>query len=165
MNNSILNYTGIVKLEYMYRGKIMHYEGHNNGLELLFKLYAKALAGEDVRSNRPTYIDVRVESSTDTWTSVLNVAGLATGTYFSKDSSGDWCTRITATLASYQFAQSPQEEKNYRFYLCSADGDLAFLPVTGTSLTRIGNGTQAIIEWVLKVSNPQAETPIEEVEE
>ena len=152
MNTTKLSYEGTVNLKFNVNGKVTEYNGHNEGLEPLFKLYARALAGDDVRNSVPTMIDLRVRNGDD-YDSVLNIRGIGTGRYYGKDTDGKWCTKISATLSSANLIAVPVESGEYRFYLMSNEEDLAYLPVEDTPLQRIQSGTQALIEWTLKVTN------------
>jgi hypothetical protein len=152
MSTTKLSYEGIVNLKFNVNGKVTEYISHNEGLEPLFKLYARALAGDDVRGNAPTMIDLRQKNG-NTYDSVLNIRGIGTGCYYGKDTDGKWCTKITATLSSANLVAVPVESGEYRFYLMSNEEDLAFLPVEDAPLQRIQAGTQALIEWTLKVTN------------
>lgn len=152
--NDILTYTGEVCIKFVKNGKVMEHHSHNMGLEPLFRIIAQALAGEDVRASKPAKIDLRVSSDGgSTWRTALNSNGIATGVYYSRDNNGNWITRATVAI-SYQQLLSPIDiSKLYRFYLCSVNEDLAYFPVNASDLDSIQQGTQALVEWSLMVSN------------
>ena len=153
MNDINLGYKGNIKITYRIKGKVVEKYYHNEGLPNLFRIISKALTGASIYNERPTTIDLR-EKVNGSWQTLLNSGGTATALLYTQDSNGDWVARATTTISYSQLTTttfSPSGE--YRLYLSSQTGDLAYLPVDGSDLSNIEQGTQALVEWTLKVSN------------
>lgn len=161
MSNIALNYTGSVNIRYKINNKIVESKYHNSGLPNLFRIISKALTGADISNEKPTSIDLRSSSDGITWASCIGTGGIATGVYFTQEppsggeAIGDWVTKATTTLSYTQLIDTSFGENYYRLYLVSKTGDLAFLDIDKVSLEHLIQGTQAIIEWTLKVSNSE----------
>lgn len=153
MGNLNLHYTGTVKISYKNQKQYIERITHNIGLEPLFRFWARALVGENVSGEIPSTIDLqKLENSS--WTSVLNrPISISSLTYAIEDNS--WVNKITATLSYDQFVDhsSIRSTDEYRIVLQSSVSNFATLDVSPSDLMRISKGTQAIIEWVLKITN------------
>lgn len=153
MNNITMGYQGSVKIKYKINGKVIENYYHNAGLPNLFRIISKALTGTDIYNERPIKIDLR-EYSDGEWHSLLNSGGVASGLSYMQDNLGDWVTRATTTISYSQLkTTSFSSEGTYALYLVSQAGDLATLSVSGDDLSKIEQGTQALIEWTLKITN------------
>lgn len=164
MSRTALNYAGSVVIRYRIKDKVVESKYHNNGLPNLFRVISKALTGVDVSNEKPTSIDLRSSNDGSTWTSCIGSGGIATGVYFTQETPvapqtvGDWVTKATTTLSYTQLIDTSFSDEYYRLYLVSNTADLAFLDVEKSGLSNLTQGTQAIIEWTLKVSNSTEST-------
>ena len=150
-----LEYCGNVKIRYIIKGKIVESSYHNEGLDALFKYIARALCGNNVSGDRPISLDLR-KFKDGTYTSLLNTRSMLSGVYYTYEK-GSWVTKTTAVISYSQLNTTGFDESDtYYIYLCSENNDFARLQVTATDLSRIHPGTQALIEWTLKVSNADA---------
>lgn len=147
-----LKYSGTIKIQYIINGKLIESSYHNEGLEYLFKYLARALAGDSVNSDRPVALDLR-RLSNGVYTSLLNTKSMLSGIYYTKEQ-GEWVTKATAVISNSQLNTTTFSDTDiYYIYLCSTNGDFARLEIPASDLTRIRPGTQALIEWTLKVTN------------
>lgn len=87
------------------------------------------------------------------WESALNRISNISGLSYGTDESGDWVTRATTTIAYTQLRAGISAGSDYRLYLMSEKDDLAYLDVPYQDLSKITAGTQALIDWTLKITN------------
>lgn len=145
-------YSGTIKIQYIINGKLIESSYHNEGLEYLFKYLARALCGDDISGDRPIALDLR-KLSDGVYTHLLNTKSMLSGLYYSKEQ-GDWVAKATAVISHSQLITSSFSDTDiYYIYLCSANNDFARLEIPASDLNRIRPGTQALIEWTLKVTN------------
>ena len=154
--NTNMKYEGLVDLSITINGKKTKINSKNNGLPDLFRIISKALAGNDVSNEKMSHIDLRYNTIEDeTFISCLtNKQSLSQLTY--NLNNGSWITRAASTIPYSSFAISRFEllnAKSFRLYLMAKDLDLAYVKINEEVLRNIIPGTQALVEWVLKISN------------
>lgn len=150
--NDLMKYTGTVRIQFKLGDTVYSTVRHNEGLQPLFYLLSRALAGESTVSLKPTKIDLR-EQKNGIWESALNRISNISGLSYGTDESGDWVTRATTTIAYTQLRAGISAGSDYRLYLMSEKDDLAYLEVPYQDLSKITAGTQALIDWTLKITN------------
>lgn len=156
--NTNLSYTGSVDLSININGKKIYLNKKNNGLPNLFRLISKALAGFDISKEKLSYIDLRYSTleNTETYISCLTNIQSLSQLSFNLDNGG-WVTRATSTIP-YSSLAFPRLDlldnvNDFRIYLMTKSYDVAFITIDKEVVYKILPGTQALIEWVLKVSN------------
>lgn len=154
-----LCYTGLVDLSITINGKKININNKNNGLPNLFRLISKALAGFDISKEKLSYIDLRysLKENEGTYISCLTNIQSLSQLSFNLDN-GSWVTRATSTIP-YSSLAFPRldlldnDVNDYRIYLMTKNYDVAFITIDKEVIYKILPGTQALIEWVLKISN------------
>ncbi len=155
--NTNLNYSGSVDLSLIINGKKIVINNHNNGLPDLFRLIAKALAGYDITKEKIAYIDLRYNKSDDpeTFNSCLTKKQSVSQLSYLIEN-GSWITKAASSIPYSSLIVSPISSLNatsFRIYLMTKATDLAFIEVDERDLLKLVPGTQALVEWVLKISN------------
>ena len=152
-----LNYEGSVDLCLTINGEKLIINKHNNGLPDLFRLISKALAGYDITKERIAYISLRYNSMDDpqTFNSCLTKKqSISQLSYLIEK--GSWVTKAASSIPYASLIVSPISSLNaltFRIYLMTKSVDLAFIEVDEKDLLKLVPGTQALVEWVLKISN------------
>lgn len=148
-----IGYVGQVELySANVNGKKQLFNSHNAGCSDLFKSIARYLSGNiNTLSDRPLYVDLRVEDSTQTFNSILKSKIPITSSMFFQDSSDlSWKTSYEAILEGTQLKNTQiYPSKNYRFYLTSEDADFAYIDVLAEAL-RFTGGTQIVVKWTMQ---------------
>ena len=154
--NTNMKYEGLVDLCITINGKKTKINAKNNGLPNLFRLISKALAGHDISKEKMSHIDLRYNTAEDeVFKSCLTRKQSLSQLTYGLDN-GSWITRAASTIPYSALAFSSfslLSAKSFRLYLMSKDYDLAYVEIDGTVLEKITPGTQALVEWVLKISN------------
>ncbi len=154
MNGLYFNYIGEVNIKYEHSGKIYTKNVHNNGCEKLFRFFARALCGQDVRNDRPSRIMLKYEEN-GTYVDGLSTS-MASGISYNKDTENSdyYIVTITSTIPYEQIINNAKGKESYRLYLQDASrNDLAYIEVNASDVNNVSIGTQAIIEWKLKIVN------------
>lgn len=155
--NTNLNYLGSVDLSLNINGIKVIINKHNNGLPDLFRLISKSLAGYDITKEKIAYIDLRYSKldDPDTFNSCLTKKqSVSQLTYFIEN--GSWVTKAASSIPYSSLIVSPISSlnaKSFRIYLMTKSTDLAFIEIDEKDLLKLVPGTQALVEWVLKISN------------
>ncbi len=151
-------YTGSVNLSVKNNGKIIKSTYHNSGLPELFKIIAKSISGNGIDLNeRPHYIDLRYRVSINNiWkTCLINKQSITQSDYFQEN--GFWVCKFAANIPYSEFTIPPQnnafKDASFRLYIESKNNDLAFIDVDFDTVNTIVPGSQAIVEWVMRLSN------------
>lgn len=151
-------YQGDVTITVKSGSKIIKTCGHNSGLQNLFKIVAKALSGNMLTSgDLPAYIDLRYTSDDidGRWeTCLINLQSLTQRNYTQEN--GLWVTKLASGIPYSELNSPPNlfRAREFRLYLMSeALDDLAYIQVDTATIESITAGSQAIVEWVLRLSN------------
>lgn len=155
--NTDLNYNGSVNLSLNINGNKIIINKHNNGLPDLFRIISKALAGYDVSKEKVSYIDLRYNtlSNPDAFNSCLTAKQSISQLTFSLNN-GSWVTRAASTIPYSSLITAPISNlnaKEFRVYLMTKDVDVAYINIDEQDLLKLVPGTQALVEWALKISN------------
>lgn len=152
-----MEYIGKVNLKFKIGNKVVDFTKNNKGLPALFRIISKALAGFNTMMDKPSYIDLRYiefEGSTE-WESCLSKNQSITQLSYTVEN-GSWVTKAMATIP-YSAISVPSIESldayAFRVYLLSESEELAYIDINKESIMEITPGTQALVEWVLRVSN------------
>jgi hypothetical protein len=155
--NTNLNYRGSVNVSLNINGNKVIINKHNNGLPDLFRLISKALAGYNTSTEKISYIDLRYNTidSPDDFVSCLTAKQSITQLTYSLNS-GSWVTNAASTIPYASLIVAPisyLNAKEFRIYLMTKDVDVAYISVDEQDLLKLVPGTQALVEWTLKISN------------
>lgn len=173
MVSTYLGYRGIVQFKLRIGDKVICVARKNNGTDYLLKSFCKFLSGNyGGNADIPQLFDLRKRVSEDPekWETCLNQEIVLTGkTYFKTSDSqlgidNSWVARFTASIpySTLVEAISDTDTTPYRFYLYGSYDtndiseryhDLAYIPVTAEALSRITEGTQALVEWTMQILN------------
>ena len=159
MNNKVdtinIGYIGSVNLSINVNGKTLVINKKNKGLPELFRLITKALAGNDISKDKPSYIDLRFLNGYGEWESCLTrKQSISQLSYNLSD--GSWVTRASSTIPYSSLTTTPVsdiETESFRVYLMNKNTELAYIDVDPNDVYKITPGTQALVEWVLKLVN------------
>lgn len=159
MKNDIetkIKYSGLVNLNLKINNKIININKNNSGLPDLFRLISKALAGYDVSDEKPSYIDLRYMNSSGEWESCLSKKQSISQLSYNLNN-GSWITKASSTIPYSSLIITPisslGENVPFRIFLMNKRNDLAFIDIDSTDVYKITPGTQALVEWVLKIFN------------
>lgn len=177
MNTSMnLSYVGNVNIKLNIHGKIVNVYSHNTGLPDLQKAFCKYItATYDAMDDVPRFIDLRESISNSSYNSILlnklplTGKSFAEGKYSATSEStpvDTWIAKLTAVLSSNSMSKSVEANStaNYRLYLISEANnghenlDLAYIEVPAQTLSMVGPGVQAIIEWSMQLLVDSPET-------
>ena len=152
-----LSYKGSVNVSLNINGNKIVINKHNNGLPDLFRLISKALAGYNTSIEKISYIDLRYNtvSDPDNFVSCLTKKQSITQLTYSL-SNGSWVTNAASTIPYASLAVAPisyLNAKEFRIYLMTKDVDIAYIGIDEQDLLKLVPGTQALVEWTLKISN------------
>lgn len=156
--NTELNYEGKVSLSLNINGNKVVINEHNNGLPDLFRIISKALAGYDTSKERIHYIDLRYNTLDDpnTFISCLTSKQSISQLVYSLIN-GSWVTKASSTIPYSALTITPISNlnaKEFRVYLMTSNEvDLAYINIDSQDLLKLLPGTQALVEWTLKISN------------
>ena len=130
----------------------------------MFRIISKALAGYNTSEERPSSIDLRYEDTvSNSWVSGLNRKIPVSGRYYGQNQNGEWVSKMTAVLSYAQIIVGALSHDDFRLYLQSSNNnDMAWISVAKADLQKVTAGTQAIIEWTLKVSNMPSQENVAE---
>lgn len=172
-NETNLSYTGNVSVKLLINDKVVEINDHNLGLPYLMKAFAKFVTGNySGESDIPQFLDLRKFVDTEgvqEWETSLNQRVPLSGRLFEyneKQSPPNWIAKFTGVINHSVLKDTILEDslEKYRIYLYSgydsSDSnehyhDIAYLNISAKDLARIVPGTQAIIEWVMQVKNPE----------
>lgn len=152
-----LSYKGSVNVSLNINGNKIVINKHNNGLPDLFRLISKALAGYNTSTEKISYIDLRYNTvdDPDNFVSCLTKKQSITQLTYSL-SNGSWVTNAASTIPYASLAVVPisyLNAKEFRIYLMTKDVDIAYIGIDEQDLLKLVPGTQALVEWTLKISN------------
>lgn len=152
-----LNYKGSVNLSLNINGTKVIINKHNSGLPDLFRIISKALAGYDTSKEKPSYIDLRYSTSVepDVFNTCLTSKQSISQLNFSLNN-GSWVTKASSTIPYSSLIVAPISNlsaREFRVYLMTKDVDIAYIEVDSQDLLKLVPGTQALVEWTLKISN------------
>lgn len=159
-------YSGNVNVKLKIKDRVFSFQSHNEGLPALFESFARIMSGNyrgdcDI----PKYIDVRklVPGTTDDFLSYLTINRLPlTGASWKVDNQGRFVANFTAVISSDMlYAAVPVDSTDvFMLYLVTdtedktGKRDLARLEIPAEQLSRIAPGVNAIIEWSMRMTNP-----------
>ena len=151
-----MKYAGEVNVKFNINGKLVDVHNHNSGLPNLFRLIARALAGYNTSLEKPDYIDLRyITAKSPVWQSCLSKKqSIAQLSYHLEN--GSWITKAASTIPYSALSITPISNLNaaaFRLYLMSDNSDLAYININENDIAEIVPGTQALVEWILKISN------------
>lgn len=134
----------------------------NAGTETLFELFARLLAGYTVNSAELPRSIMLYAKSIERTTPALNQSIPVTSSF--RRIKNQPCAVFTAAISDTNL-QNLLPADEYKYYLELRDGTinnvaLASIPVERVILEQVQSGRQALIEWVMQVSNT---TTVEEV--
>lgn len=174
-NITNLLYVGNVTLKLKIKDKVVTLSQHNRGLPALQRAFCNFLTSNTITNEDvPQFLDLRYKGNNNFGkdnTMLLNklpITGKSweEGKYIYNNSSTEstYIAKLTAVLSSNSLIRkiSNTETEEFRFYLLSGSNgivndqvsgyfDMAYLNVSAESLSLIGPGTQAIIEWSLQL--------------
>jgi len=168
MNSTNLGYKGIVNAKLNIGNKIVELKNHNEGTPTLFKSFARFLTNNSVYAvDTPQYLDLQYKENKAgaDWKTWLSKTISFTGReYYYDEEFSNWAAKFSAVIIHSNLIQtitdSMDEEGTFRLVMYSGTNediqkpqDLAYLVVSSKDLARIVPGTQAIIEWVMMVTN------------
>lgn len=168
--NSNLSYKGVVTLATKLGDKTIEKKVYNNGTNLLFELYARALAGQQVSLLIPSYIDVggvRDIDGVDIYESHTKESLPVIVTYLDKVradeggySYGVPFTRVEAILTRNMFNEYLGDNTKVIRLMSSDNRELALVNVEdlGNTIKTLIAGTQMIVVWDLYVTNKEQNT-------
>lgn len=156
--NTNLKYKGNVNLSLSINGNKVIINEHNSGLPDLFRIISKFLAGYDMSKEKIHYIDLRYNTvdNQDIFISCLtNKQSISQLTYSLIN--GSWVTKVSSTIPYSSLVVTPISSLNaqkFRIYLMTSNSiDLAYINIDSQDLLKLLPGTQALVEWTLKISN------------
>lgn len=150
-------YSGNVSLRIKIKDKIIEINNHNSGLPAFFRGFAKVMAGYDLTvTEKPAYIDLQYKATGETEYSTCLNSPLTFTKMYTTTTEGDWVTIFTTILVASSIAIDISSYPDAEFRLClqSRMEDLATIKILYSDLERIISGTQGLIEWTLKVTDP-----------
>ena len=164
-NITQLQYQGNVTISLKIKDKVKKLKLHNNGTAALQEIFARIMANDsdstaEFRNMTPNYLDLCRSSDGEEWyTCLLDIINIpTTARRATIDDNNEWVARFTATIR-YDDLIVPIESTDtdkfrlYLYYMNSERGraDLAYLDVSAIDISKISPGTQAIIEWDMKL--------------
>lgn len=158
MNNSTnLFYQGTVNVKLNINGRIVELSDHNNGCPALRRSFCKFVTGNaSVYNDTPQFLTIKV--STDNWatsTSFLKSPISITGKEWQPDEESDYVAKFRCIVTNNDLSETiyaDDSSRSFRLYLISGSGeDMAYLDIDATKLSQITPGTQAIIEWSMRL--------------
>lgn len=153
--NISVGYIGSVNISIPINGKTIKINRKNKGLPELFRLLVRALAGNNIAMDKPSYIDLRYLNGYGEWESCLtNRQSISQLSYNLSD--GSWIARATSTIPYSALSVTPISDlgvASFRVYLMNKTTDLAYIDVEANDVYKITPGTQALVEWILKIIN------------
>lgn len=164
-NKTIVKYKGYVQLKIKINDKVITVKDHNNGLPYLQKVFCNFLIGNLITiEDIPECLDVRrQENGSSPWVSYLLSKIHLTSKSWNIETEGgvdNYIATFTAVIPSTSLIQpiSKSDTGNFRLYLqtgalspTTGYNDLAYLDISAEELSKISPGTQAIIEWSMKL--------------
>lgn len=166
LNLTTLAYKGSVKISIKIKDKIFNVESHNNGLPTLFQSFCKFITGNKTTiEDIPEYLDLRGGINGAFVSRLVSKVHLSGKGYVFEDNT--YVAKFTAVISYNQLTKAITrfDTDEYRLYLCSGslginsnnevtgNNDIAYLDVTAETLSYLSPGTQAIIEWSMKLTN------------
>jgi hypothetical protein len=153
--NIPIGYIGSVNISIPVNGKTLKINRKNKGLPELFRLLVRALAGYSIVADKPSYIDLRYLNEDGEWESCLtNRQSVSQLSYNLSD--GSWIARAASTIPYSALSVTPISDigvASFRVYLMNKNTDLAYIDVEANDVYKITPGTQALVEWILKIIN------------
>lgn len=178
MNETRLLYQGNVKVKLKIKDKVLTVENHNHGLPALQRAFCNFITGNSLTiEDIPQYMDIRYSVNEDgpfnkENTILLNKLPLTGKSWdesqyidASSDNESSYVAKLTAVLSSNSLINkiSSNDQRYFRIYLISGsvgqtlEGeisglyDMAYLNISAETLSMVGPGAQAIIEWSLRL--------------
>ena len=153
--NISVGYIGSVNISIPINGKTIKINRKNKGLPELFRLLVRALAGNSIATDKPSYIDLRYLNGYGEGESCLtNRQSISQHSYNLSD--GSWVARAASTIPYSALSVTPISDlgvSSFRVYLMNKTDDLAYIDVEANDVYRITPGTQALVEWIIKIIN------------
>jgi hypothetical protein len=153
--NISVGYIGNVNISIQMDGKIVNINKKNKGLPELFRLLVRAISGNNIAADKPSYIDLRYLNGYGEWESCLiNRQSISQLSYNLSD--GSWIARASSTIPYSALSVAPISDLGlvpFRVYLMNKTTDLAYIDVEAKDIYKITPGTQALVEWILKIIN------------
>lgn len=159
--NTILNYTGKVKLFININNKSFEVDASNTGTITLMESICRFLSGQYRGTiDIPLYLDIRNSGSASVLVNLIPLSGRT----FVSNGTDTVYTRCEATILYSSFSEpvEAQEGTNYTLVLCAdpdpnlptlGNRDLATVSLSSLVLSRITSGTSAALEWRLYIQN------------
>jgi hypothetical protein len=152
------SYNGCVQIIQTLNGSTTIDKHYNNGTNILFEAYSRALTGLNIRDFVPKYITLSLGDTKISHTSIPVIV-----TYKEPNTDGGKYgvpyTRVTAVVLNSMVstdASTDNDTVTLKLYSSISDTELASVDVTGLYgiLQGITSGVQVSIMWDLYVSNP-----------
>ena len=161
--SSPLVYKGNVNVKLLINGKIVSIRKSNNGLDELFRIICKSLAGYNLsNSELPTYVDLR-KSTTNGYKSVLNKKITISALKYRQSKSNDsgdlyWNTVATSVILpnNVNFSAIGKVDEVFRLYLLNNSTDLAFIEFDQSFINYMNAGARMLVDWELIPTNVTA---------
>ena len=156
IENTSIGYSGEVTISVLHGDKYTKRTLHNAGLPNIFRILSNALVGRNSAGDVLTYLDLRYLVTGSGYKTCLVSLLPLSGRYVDKNDSGQWVVKATAAIpySSLIRPASKISTTNFRLYLVSRNKeDLASLSVDKGDLESMTPGTQAFVDWTLKIQN------------
>jgi hypothetical protein len=97
--NSNFNYTGRASIQYVFNGRTVKTQHFNNGTDLLFNAYARALVGQSIFETLPAYLNIYyIEESEEPKSLFRSSKGASVVRTLATDENGKVVTRVSASI-------------------------------------------------------------------
>lgn len=161
--SSPLLYKGNVNIKLLINGEIVSIKKSNNGLDELFRIICKSLAGYSLsNSELPAYVDLR-KSTVNGYSSVLNKKITISALKYrqSKNNGSEdfyWNTVATSVIlpSNVNFSDIGKDDNVFRLYLLNNSTDLAFIEFDQSFINYMNAGAQMLVDWELIPVNATA---------
>lgn len=170
MNMTVCKYIGEVNVKLKINDKIVNLSTHNSGTPNLQRAFCKFVCGNTITvEDIPQFLDLRKSSDEfeNEQSCLLNRVAL-TGKSWDElrysnsvtESTSEYIAKFTGVISSNSLSAliNKGDTRKYRLYLCSGSlysntgfYDLAYIDVSAEDLSHITVGTQAVIEWSMKI--------------
>lgn len=152
-----IEYSGTVKLRVVTpKGDVLYREVHNAGTENLFKFISMFLCNENVYTETPSRIDLRLNGE-----SIIvsqDGVGISSRAYTRFESGGNigWCSVFRANIQN-SIVIKPASTVTLQIVLLGGQQDnlipFATVDVSSEILSQLLPGTTLSIEWILQFAN------------
>lgn len=159
-------YRGKVDISLKIGDKTIRMSSHNNGLPYLQRAFCNFIVGNMITiEDIPEFLDLRKQIvANGAWQTCLLSRVHLSGKSWSENTTSQGTNECIATFTGVLAYMNLKEAiprgdtSSYRLYLYSGSlsdttgyDDMAYLDITADELSRISPGTQAIVEWSMKL--------------